>query len=300
MYTMDIPNHYIILIREAYPKLVVQQAEFNRDGMNNDVVIVNGSLVCRFPKTDSAKRNLKQEVALHQFLSDKVSLEIPQFEQVSDDFVSYQFIKGEPLSRNIVLTLDKRVRQNVLAQLGEFYEQIHGITRVEAMSAGLSESAAQRTIEDLMRMYERIEETLFPKLWKHQRLWIKEHFAPLRTGAIRLNSRESFIHGDLGCYHILYDASNERLEGIIDFGTAGIGSQAIDIGILLDVYGEYLAKQIIKGSAYPAEVIDEARFRAGLSWLEWALIGIENKDDEILLAHIGQSARDISPIGSAW
>lgn len=297
---MDIPDHYLTLICEAYPTLVIQHTAFNRDGMNNDVVIVNGTLACRFPRTDQAKRDLAQEVALHQFLRDKVSLAIPQFEQVSDGFVSYQFIEGQPLSRNLVLRLEEPVRQRVLAQLGEFYEQIHGITRAEALGAGLADSGAQRTVEDLLRMYERIEEMLFPKLWKHQRVWVQEHFAPLKRGDLQLNARESLIHGDLGCYHILYDANNERLSGIIDFGTAGIGSQAIDIGTLLDGYGEQLVKQILKDSAYPTAVIDEARFRAGILWLEWALIGIEHNDDEILLAHIGHSARDISPVGSAW
>ncbi len=293
-------HNYVASIREAYPKLVIGQTALNRDGMHNDVVIVNGNFACRFAKTDFAKQNLEQEVTLHRFLRDKISLKIPPFERAADDFVSYPFIEGVPLSRTIVMELDEPTRQRVLAQLGEFYQQIHGISRAEAIDAGLSESAAQRTFDDLMRMYERVEDVLFPKLWKHQRRWIEEHFAPLKAGSIQLNTRESLVHGDLGCYHILYDPSKQRIEGIIDWGTAGIGSQAIDVGVLLDVYGEQLAKRILSESAYPAEVIDEARFRAGLSWLEWALYGIENKDDAMLLAHIGQSARDISPIGSAW
>jgi aminoglycoside 2''-phosphotransferase len=297
---VDILHRYTTAIREAYPKLAIEQTALNRDGMHNDVVIVNGNFVCRFPKTDVAKNNLEQEVALHRFLRDKISLTIPQLERVTGDFVSYPLIEGVPLSRNIVMGLDERTRQSVLAQLGEFHEQIHGISSAEATGAGLSQSAAQRTFEDLMRLYERVEEVLFPKLWKHQRLWIEEHFAPLRTGSIQLNTRESLVHGDLGCYHILYDESKQRVAGIIDFGTAGIGSQAIDVGVLLDVYGEQLAKLIFSKSAYPTEVIDEARFRAGLGWLEWALYGIENRDDEMLLAHIGQSARDISPVGSGW
>ena len=69
---------------------------------------------------------------------------------------------------------------------------------------------------------------------------------------------------------------------------------------LTDIIGSGDAKLIFSKSAYPTEVIDEARFRAGLGWLEWALYGIENRDDEMLLAHIGQSARDISPVGSGW
>ena len=149
-------------------------------------------------------------------------------------------------------------------------------------------------------MYERVEEFLFPKMWKHQRTWVREHFAPLRNGGLKLNTTQSLIHGDLACYHILFDDRKNQLQGILDFGTAGLGSQAVDIGTLFDTYGEQLAKVALKGRNYSHDVIDEARFRSGLMWLEWALIGVENNDYEILLAHIGHSARDVLPIGSEW
>jgi hypothetical protein len=45
---------------------------------------------------------------------------------------------------------------------------------------------------------------------------------------------------------------------------------------------------------------DRARFRAGVVWLQWALMGVQHKDTELLLAHIGSSARDIKPIGALW
>ena len=79
---VDILHRYTTAIREAYPKLAIEQTALNRDGIHNDVVIVNGNFVCRFPKTDVAKNNLEQEVALHRFLRDKISLTIPQLERV--------------------------------------------------------------------------------------------------------------------------------------------------------------------------------------------------------------------------
>ncbi len=297
---MEIPSHYIALIREVYPNLDVQRLEFNRDGMNNDVIVVNGRLVCRFPKSDSARRNLRHEAAVLKLLDGKTGIRLPRFEQINDDFVSYEFIEGEPLSRNIVLKLDERARWKVLAQLGEFCVALHGITLTHATNMDVGESAAQRTLEDLMRMYARVEEVLFPKLWKHQRIWVREHFAPLRDDKLLLNTTRSLIHGDLGCYHILFNEREQRLQGVLDFGTAGIGSQAVDVATLLDTYGEHIVKQALQGLGYAQDVIDEARFRSGLLWLEWALIGVENKDYEILLAHIGHSARDVLPIGSEW
>ena len=48
------------------------------------------------------------------------------------------------------------------------------------------------------------------------------------------------------------------------------------------------------------ELQEIARFRAGVVWLQWALMGIQHQDTELLLAHIGSSARDIKPIGASW
>lgn len=49
---MEIPSRYIEKIRAVYPNLTLERLEFNQDGINNDVIIVNGKRVCRFPKSD--------------------------------------------------------------------------------------------------------------------------------------------------------------------------------------------------------------------------------------------------------
>lgn len=86
----------------------------------------------------------------------------------------------------------------------------------------------------------------------------------------------------------------------MDFGTAGVGNPAIDLAVLLDSHGEAVVKRL--SQYYPAaeQLIDQARFRAGVTWLQWALAGVQNKDTGLLLAHVGSSARDIQPIGASF
>ena len=295
---MEIPEKYTDAIRRNYPHLALDDVRLNRDGMNNDVVVINGKLACRFAKTDAAKRGLAQEVAVSKLLKGKISVRTPTLEQVSETFVSYEFINGVPLSRNQLLRFSLRNRQAVQAQLGDFLEQLHEITP-EAAKAGVAESGASRTREGLLAFKERIVSIIFPKLWQHQRQWINEHFSALESSKVTLNVETGMIHGDLACYHVLCDPHEETLTGIIDFGTSGIGSQAIDAACLLDTYGESVVRQILMNRRYSEAMIDEARFRAGLLWLEWAILGIESNDVEMLLAHIGHSARDMLPIGMA-
>ncbi len=116
------------------------------------------------------------------------------------------------------------------------------------------------------------------------------------NGTLNLDTSNVLIHGDLGCYHILFNPDKQAITGTIDFGTAGIGNPAIDLAALLDNHGEAVLKRMSKYYSGVEALIEQARFRAGVVWLQWALIGMQNKDVELLLAHIGSSARDIQPI----
>lgn len=297
---MTIPERYLEKIQAVYPNLVLDQLELNQDGMNNDVVIINQQLVCRFPKTDGAKEDLKNEIKILQVAQQFIDLPIPQLEYIEDDFVSYPLIRGEALSRHQLLRLDSYTQEQVIEQLAQFYQQLHSIPNDTIAAANIPSSIADRSREDMLELYEQVQQILFPHLWKHQRTWVHEHFEPLINGTLNLNTSTALIHGDLGCYHILFDPDRQCLSGIIDFGTAGVGNPAIDFAALLDNHGETVLKRLSKYYSGVEALIDQARFRAGAVWLQWALIGVQHKDTELLLAHVGSSARDIQPIGTAW
>lgn len=67
-------------------------------------------------------------------------------------------------------------------------------------------------------------------------------------------------------------------------------AQQLRHAALLNNHGLSVLKQMSK--YYPAveELIDEARFRAGVVWLQWGLIGLQYDSKKLLLAHIGNSA----------
>jgi hypothetical protein len=85
------------------------------------------------------------------------------------------------------------------------------------------------------------------------------------------------IHGDLGPYHILCDAAAGRLTGVIDFGTAGLGDPATDLGGLLQIYGESFVRRML--GVYPeAEgLLARARFYAEAIELQWVMLGLTRK-----------------------
>jgi len=180
-----------------------------------------------------------------------------------------------------------------MMELGSFLRDLHGIPAFEL--TGIRPSQSVRTMDQWRAMYARVEEVLFPLLFRHQREAVRAHFEPVLSGQLSMEAEPVLVHGDLAPYHILVDAETSRLTGAIDFGTAGLGDPADDIGALLAHVGGSLVE--LMRPAYP---IDEAtwaraRFRAGCLELEWALIGVREQDLSLLVAHIG-GARDYPPL----
>ena len=62
---MDRQDSYLVCIRAAYPSLEVTSVELNTKRQNNDVLIINNSLIFRFPKYPQVIDQLKLETANH-------------------------------------------------------------------------------------------------------------------------------------------------------------------------------------------------------------------------------------------
>lgn len=296
---MNIPSAYLEKIQAVYPSISLDRLEFNQEGMVNDVVIVDRQLVFRFPKTDWAQEVLSHEVKVLELIKNRVDLQVPHFESISQEFVTYQLIRGEPLSRSTLLKMERREQERIFAQLGTFLQQLHELPEQLLTEADILSSGAARTKEIWLEFYDRLQHILFPHLMRHQKTWVKEHFTPILENELDLNYKPVLTHGDLGLYHILFDPNQKTINGIIDFGTAGLGDPANDIAALICNYGEEFLHYTERNYPTLKKVIDRARFWAGTTELQWALAGVHHKDTGLLLAHLG-GARSVKPIGTPW
>ncbi|WP_339381431.1 phosphotransferase family protein [Brasilonema bromeliae] len=294
---MNIPSEYLEKIRAVYPNISFEHLDFNQDGMVNVLVVVNHDLVCRFAKDDWGKEVLSHEVMVLEVVRNYVDLRVPHFEHQEVGFVSYRFIKGEPLSRNTLLKLSEASQARIISQLARFHQQLHSIPNEVLVNAEVPSSGAARSREDWLELYEQVQETLFPHLWRHQQTWIHELFAPVITGELDLSYTPVLIDGDKAVYHILFDSVSESISGVIDFGTAGLGDPACDIAVQLGNYGEGIVRRMESDYPMLPEVIDRARFWVGTLELQWAFAGIKYKDISLSLAHIGL-AREVQPVGT--
>ncbi len=70
-------NDYIERIQAVYPELLIEDVYLNDIGQNNDVFIINNSLVFRFPKYNKGIVNLKEETKILEHISGTTSIPIP-------------------------------------------------------------------------------------------------------------------------------------------------------------------------------------------------------------------------------
>ncbi len=287
------------------PDLAIETVESNNEGLVNDVLVVNGRRVFRFPKNNWGIVDLRQEANCLALARQHVNLPLPcwtvyESEQMGHPFAAYDWIPGEALTRHLLLRLPPAEQQAIAEQLGTFLHRLHTVPLAEVAAHGISPSITNRTPERWQKLYDDVCDKLFPYLMQFARDWVEQHFAPLLEDPAFMAYEPAFINGDLGCYHLLYNLATRQLNGVIDFGTAGLGDPAADFGCLIDQYGERFLRQMAPYCPGIEQHIERARFWAGTLELQWLLGGQRNPDEpDWFMVHIGR-ARDVLPIGSGW
>ncbi len=284
----DPAEAFLARIRAIAPEVEVRSATYNGDGLINDVVVVNDELVFRFPKNEQGRQALAGELAVMRAVRPRVSLLIPEPFHTSPDAIAYRLLPGETLSRELLLSLAPEAQQRLANDLGGFLRGLHQTPAVD----GLPRTQAPSRREDWAEMWRKIDESVLSISMDHQRVWATELFDWILADERALNYEPCLIHGDLGPYHILCDPAAGRLTGVIDFGTAGQGDPASDLGGLLQIYGEAFVRRML--GVYPeAEVLlPRARFYAEAIELQWVMLGITRGESFWFTAHLG-GARDL-------
>jgi aminoglycoside 2''-phosphotransferase len=278
-------------VQKLMPDLKIEQVEINREGLINDVLIVNHELVFRFAKTEEYARFLDAEIKVLDLVRPNVSLEVPSPFYKDPGVVVYRLLVGQPLLLEDVLDLDARNQQSLAEQIGKFLYELHTV-RISDLTWTLPATRAYVKQEDWWEFQKSFREKAYPLLQNHQIHWIERLFAIALGDPDFFNYAPALIHGDFAPYHILYLPRENRVSGVLDFGMAGVGDPAADFGILISIYGEKFVSKM--QASYPGleRCLPRARFYAQAIELEWVLRGLESGQNFWFTAHLG-GARDI-------
>jgi aminoglycoside 2''-phosphotransferase len=285
---MNRQGAYLRAIRRAYPDLETLSIEFNDQGQNNDVVVVDGAFVFRFPKYPHVLDRLKIETAILNGIQNRVTLPVPNpvfadlERTVGEAFVGYRMLPGEPLWRDTFRAIESQaVVRSIARQVASFLQALHTVPVDDTIGVDLPR---QDTYEEVADIYRRIRSKLFDRMRSDAQAWATAHWEDYLSDPANRRYRPVLKHGDFGPSNILFDQQDQRVTGVIDFGGSGLGDPAYDLAGLLSGYGEGFV-------AYCAEVYPEItgflgriRFYRGTFALLEALFGIENGDDAALAA----------------
>lgn len=279
-------------IRSLLPELAIESASLNREGLSNDVVIINEELIFRFPKHGFAFKNPQDEARVLRLLQKYITLQIPSPFYDSPEVLAYRMIPGETLRRDMLMRLAEDDQQAVADQLAQFFKELHGIPIAEINDCKIPLADVLMKYEGWVKIYERIREKVFPLLQVHQREWATQHFESHLSERSNFEYEMKMVDTDIPPYHIMFDRERRRINGIIDFGCAGLGDPAIDFGVVINTYGESFMSRFYKIYPEAETYLKRARFYAGAIEMRWVLQGIERNETTWFAVHIG-SARDV-------
>lgn len=278
-------------IHQIMPDLEIKTMDVHHEGLVNDILIVNKEWVFRFTKTDYGRELLDQEYQLLSYLQPRLSLAVPAPVIRGDGFMAYHHLDGLAFLREIWQQFEAEKKELIAAQLGQFLRELHGAP-VENLEWEIPLTLAPVTQETWIDIYERIIQKVFPLLLPHQIEWVENLFEPVMNLTDFFDFEPVLVHGDLAPYHILYSPERRCLNAVIDFGVAGLGDPATDIGSLINSYGESLIQMIARDYPTFIEFLPRARFYAQAIELQWVLLGVESGEHYWFTAHLG-GARDI-------
>jgi aminoglycoside 2''-phosphotransferase len=186
-------------------------------------------------------------------------------------------------------TFQKIDQEDVLGaladQLASFLKALHTVPAGQVIGRELPRYETQREYQD---MFARVQKKLFGFMRPEAQRWATSHFETFLGTTSNFSYSPVLRHGDFGTSNLLFEAGKQRITGVIDFSSSGLGDPAVDFAGLLSSYGEAFLWRCMRSYPQLEDFLPRVHFYQGVFALEEALFGIENDDPEAFKAGIAQ------------
>ena len=287
----DTTENLLERVRAIMPDLAIEHFERNHEGLINDILIINHKFVFRFARTEEYARLLEVETKILDLIRPQVGISVPAPFYVSHGCMVYRLLSGQPLSRKTVMAFNESAQYHIAEQLGTFLHRLHNID-ISLVETEIPSTRTYVKRQEWLEIRESVRDKIYPLLQNYQIEWVEDLFNAVLEKPDAFEYAPAFIHGDLASYHFLFDDQACKITGVFDFGMAGIGDPASDLGNLINIYGESFVQKMHKTYPDLDKYLPRARFYAQALELEWILRGLESGETFWFTAHLG-SARDI-------
>lgn len=225
-------------ISTNFPDLTWDLFKFLNHSWDFQVIILDNSIVFRFPTTKSLRDVLKREMEMLSLVKDIPNISIPRYTYIpkNGDFGGYALIPGEELTKQVIQRFTYQDLKSIANSIGVFLQNLHS---TNPMSQLKDETSSLLTEDEI--------------LMKKSRLYLKNLLTPAQLETVikvledvkstrKSAYTKSLIHGDLYGRHIFWDNIRKNL-GIIDFSDVSIGDPALDFAELFE-YGATFTQDV--------------------------------------------------------
>jgi aminoglycoside 2''-phosphotransferase len=284
-HAQDRVDRYLRHIRRVCANLAIRTVHLEPDGQRSDVLVLNNSIVFRFPRTSGGVEALAVETTILRAIRGRLPLATPDpayenvgRKRVGAAFVGYPRLPGEPFWRDTLLAQDDTTRGLLAGQLARFLKALHSVP-ADSLQVDLP---VEDGLESWADMYRRIRNKLFSFMRPESQTAVARHFERYLDAPRSFDYEPALRHGDFGPSNILFDRTSGRIIGVIDFGSAGLGDPALDLAGLISPasYGEPFLNLFTPFYPELQALLARARFYAATFALQEALWGIEHNDPE--------------------
>ena len=252
--SIDINENKARNLIESQHAITIQSIRALDEGWDNIAYLVNDSLIFRFPRRELGVVCIENEIALLPYIATQVSfpLSAPRWIGKPSDLYPYPFAGYPIITGNSVAD----VTQSFIADaqfaitLARWLAELHAIPVTEHYAAVIKGNQNWRY--DVPHRVSRCKENLA----NYEKYFLelgfdKKTLLQVIASLLHLTFKEdkqSYLHGDLYCRHVMVSSAVFTPSGLIDWGDTHIGHPGIDLAIgmifteeafqvFLDAYG---------------------------------------------------------------
>lgn len=225
------------IIKKNFTKNIKSYKVIN-NSYANVVIEVNDNLMFRFSKE---KRDIEQMQIEQDFLPKfikKSSIPVPDVKYKGKNYIAYRKLEGSPLEKKHFTKLSERKKEKIWKSIGNFLSELHSIDYKHKNLVKYPYGD-----DDFWNdLWEPIKKDLTLQTRKKAYKYFENFFKKIQYH----NIPQTICHADFHPNHILYNESQQKISGIIDFGRISLNDPAVDFNLIERFFGKKAVNTILK------------------------------------------------------
>lgn len=228
------------LIVSLHPGLAGSRFRLLAAGWDCLGVDVDNRLLFKFPRNAAAAAALEREARMLDLVRPAVTLPVPDPMLVREPSLHSWHVKlpGEHLLPDHYDELPEGARARLAESLSRFFAELHAIPLTAALAAGAEPEPDWPPLDEVTRL----ALPLLPERLRTAGLAVVDAFAELGPDPLG----EALGHFDVHGWNMAWDHAAQRLNGLYDFGDAGLGGPHLEF-VATSLVSADLAARVMAG-----------------------------------------------------